>query len=65
MTLGKFLAALLFLASIWLLVNSKGAVHEIEAILIFMCSVIMAGIEKLAAVIQAKPTPITIVKEEK
>lgn len=60
MTLGKFLSALLFVLAVYILLHAKGAVHEIESILVFMCSVIMAGIEKITAAIEKKESNVIV-----
>lgn len=50
--LGIFLALFLSIAALWTWSTAKGAEHEIQAILIFMCSLIVAGIEKVIAAIK-------------
>ena len=47
---------------VFILVNSKGAVHEIEALLIFLIAVIIAGTEKIIKAIKEKESNVMVGK---
>lgn len=56
----KFLAVIVFLFAVFVFMHAKGAVHEIEGLLLLLCSVIISCTEKIITAIKDKPTTIII-----